>query len=137
MLSERHEADGDEPELHQGRHDCDDRTGDDPDDDVVRFVHLMFCVRAEGAYFFPMRLIDVPAADLQRLEEAAAELAPALRPGDAVALQGIRLGALLSEPLGRLSLQPFVVTLVVGARRTTGCKHFVIRRIDQIVPRQA
>lgn len=35
-----------------------------------------------------MRLIDVPAADLQRLEEAAAELAPALRPGDAVALQG-------------------------------------------------
>ena len=49
--------------------------------------------------------------------------------------QRIRLGTLLSQPLGGLSLQPFVVALVVGSRGATVRIHFVVRRIDQIDPR--
>ncbi len=46
--------DGDEPELHQGGATIATTTPDDnADDDVVRFVHLTFCVRAEGAISSP------------------------------------------------------------------------------------
>jgi hypothetical protein len=77
-----------------------------------------------------------PGHDVEGDQPFGAFLLAVHRKGDADPVEeGIRLGALLRQALSRLSVEPFRVTLVVGARRTTVWIHFVVRCFAQIVPR--
>jgi hypothetical protein len=77
-----------------------------------------------------------PGHDVERDQPFGAFFLAVDRERDTDAVEeGVRLGALLRQALGGLSLQPLGVTPVVGARRTTVRIHFIIGGIDQIDPR--
>ena len=77
-----------------------------------------------------------PRHDVEGDQPLGAFLLTVDRKGDADPVeQRIGLGALLGQPLGRLSLQPLCIPLVMGARRTAVRIHLVVRcAADQIDP---